>query len=87
MNEGINDTEYSSIPFRDKDDPDSYFVFDSIDRTFYIDNGEWSLLSELKFFSFSPKLFFFFYFLIFQYKLKFIIEKSSTLFHLSGKIY
>ncbi|VDN60641.1 unnamed protein product, partial [Dracunculus medinensis] len=44
MNEGINDTEYSSIPFRDKDDPDSYFVFDSIDRTFYIDNGEWSLL-------------------------------------------
>lgn len=41
-----NDTEYSSIPIRDKDDPQNYFVFNSIDRTYYILNGEWTLLSK-----------------------------------------
>lgn len=47
LNSGSNDTKSSSTPIRDKNDPQNYFVHDAIDRTYYIINGEWSLISEL----------------------------------------
>ncbi|KHN73159.1 Acetylcholine receptor subunit alpha-type acr-16 [Toxocara canis] len=45
LNIDSNDTEFSSTPIRDKDDPQNYFVHDSIDRAYYIVNGEWLLLN------------------------------------------
>lgn len=41
----INGTKVPSIPIRNEGDPQNYFVYDSVDRSDYIDNGEWSLLS------------------------------------------
>ncbi|VDD97505.1 unnamed protein product [Enterobius vermicularis] len=40
----INGTKVPSIPIRNEGDPQNYFVYDSVDRSDYIDNGEWSLL-------------------------------------------
>uniref|UniRef100_A0A0M3ISZ7 Neur_chan_LBD domain-containing protein n=1 Tax=Ascaris lumbricoides TaxID=6252 RepID=A0A0M3ISZ7_ASCLU len=45
LNSGSNDTKSSSTPIRDKNDPQNYFVHDAIDRTYYIINGEWSLIN------------------------------------------
>ena len=49
----VNGTEKDSMPIRDKADPRNYFVYDSADRSVYVTNGEWSLLS-----AFSEAFFF-----------------------------
>uniref|UniRef100_A0A158R426 Neur_chan_LBD domain-containing protein n=1 Tax=Syphacia muris TaxID=451379 RepID=A0A158R426_9BILA len=41
----INGTKVPSVPIRNKNDPQNYFVYDSVDRSVYVDNGEWSLLN------------------------------------------
>lgn len=44
LDDGTGSNGTSAVPVRDKDDPQNYFVLNSIDRTYYILNGEWELL-------------------------------------------